>query len=188
MQTLHSLRSLRDLRAISLGQRPSRWQTRSPAAKWETAPPLPNPLRPTCAVGLRSAARQNRLAPGTLTGAALAAAAGQRRPRKSGPRCGPVPEQDCASVSGDHVQAGNGSGAGKTGTACARMRIDGTGQGQPRVCRLLPCPSSISDPLNASLQIRYCRTALPAQPNDGRRAKQTAGRHALRLSSGLRRG
>jgi len=60
MQTLH-LR-FRALRAISLGQSPSRWQTRSMrrASKWETASPLPNPLRPTCAVGLRPAS-----APGT---------------------------------------------------------------------------------------------------------------------------
>ena len=57
MQTLH-LR-FRALRAISLGQRPSRWQTRSMrrASKWETASPLPNPLRPTCAVGWRPASR-----------------------------------------------------------------------------------------------------------------------------------
>ncbi len=57
MQTLH-LR-FRALRAISLGQSPSRWQTRSMrrASKWETASPLPNPLRPTCAVGWRPASR-----------------------------------------------------------------------------------------------------------------------------------
>mgnify|MGYP005995861125 CR=1 FL=1 len=57
MQTLH-LR-FRDLRAISPGQRPSRWQTPSMrrASKWETASPLPNPLGPTCAVGSRPAMR-----------------------------------------------------------------------------------------------------------------------------------
>ena len=57
MQTLH-LR-FRDLRAISLRQGPSRWQTPSmrDASKWETASPLPNPLRPTCAVGWRPAPR-----------------------------------------------------------------------------------------------------------------------------------
>ena len=57
MQTLH-LR-FRALRAISPGQSPSRWQTPSMrgASKWETAPPLPNPLRPTCAVGWRPASR-----------------------------------------------------------------------------------------------------------------------------------
>ncbi len=50
MQTLH-LR-LRDLRAILLGRHPSRWPTPSmpDASTWETAPPLPNPLRPTSAV------------------------------------------------------------------------------------------------------------------------------------------
>lgn len=57
MQTLH-LR-FRALRAISSGQSPSRWQTRSMqrASKWETASPLPNPLGPTLAVGSRPAAR-----------------------------------------------------------------------------------------------------------------------------------
>lgn len=57
MQTFHLW--FRDLRAISLGQSPSRWQTHSMrrASKWETASPLPNPLRPTCAVGWRSAMR-----------------------------------------------------------------------------------------------------------------------------------
>jgi len=57
MQTLH-LR-FRALRAISSGQSPSRWQTPSmrSASKWETASPLPSPLRPTCAVGWRPASR-----------------------------------------------------------------------------------------------------------------------------------
>ncbi len=56
MQTLH-LR-FRDLRAILLELRPSRWPTPSMprASTWETASPLPNPLRPTSAVGLPSAA------------------------------------------------------------------------------------------------------------------------------------
>jgi hypothetical protein len=57
MQTLH-LR-FRALRAISSGETPSRWPTPSMqgASKWETASPLPNPLRPTCAVGCRPAPR-----------------------------------------------------------------------------------------------------------------------------------
>jgi hypothetical protein len=56
MQTLH-LR-FRALRAISLRLRPSRWPTPSlrSASTWETASPLPNPLGPTLAVGLPSAA------------------------------------------------------------------------------------------------------------------------------------
>ena len=69
MQTLH-LR-FRDLRAISLGQGPSRWQTRSmqSASKWETASPLPNPLRPTCAVGWRPASRHPDGIPCPVAGA-----------------------------------------------------------------------------------------------------------------------
>ena len=164
MQTLHSLRSLRALRAISLGLRPSRWQTRSPAAKWETAPPLSNPLRPTSAVGSRSAARQNRLAPDTLPGAALSVAAGQRRPRKTGPQGVPVPGQECASVSGDRLLAWNGSGAGRTGTACTQMGIARAGQVQLGRCRLLPCSFSTNEPRNASVQIRYWGRGAHALP------------------------
>jgi len=60
MQTLH-LR-FRDLRAISPGQSPSRWQTPSlhTASKWETASPLPNPLGPTLAVGSRPVTSHQR--------------------------------------------------------------------------------------------------------------------------------
>ena len=69
MQTLR-LR-FRDLRAISLGQGPSRWQTRSMrrASKWETASPLPNPLRPTYAVGWRPAPRAPVGNPSPVNGA-----------------------------------------------------------------------------------------------------------------------
>ena len=61
MQTLH-LR-FRDLRAILLGETPSRWPTPSLpwASTWETASPLPNPLRPTLAVGAHPEASHQRL-------------------------------------------------------------------------------------------------------------------------------
>lgn len=61
MQTLH-LR-FRDLRAIFLGLRPSRWPTPSMprASTWETASPLPNPLRPTLAVGAHPETSHQRL-------------------------------------------------------------------------------------------------------------------------------
>ena len=51
---------LRDLRAISSGLHPGRRPTPSQrtAAIWKTASPLPNPLRPTLAVGLLSTARR----------------------------------------------------------------------------------------------------------------------------------
>lgn len=81
MQTLH-LR-FRDLRTISLGQSPSRWQTRSMrrASKWETASPLPNPLRPTCAVGSRPAMSRQRLARCPTVGAGLPLASPLREVR-----------------------------------------------------------------------------------------------------------
>lgn len=53
MQTLHRLRRLRNLRAISPGPSPSRWRTPSPraATNRKSAPPLPDHLQPTSAVG-----------------------------------------------------------------------------------------------------------------------------------------
>ena len=83
MQTLH-LR-FRDLRAISPGQSPSRWQTPSMqgASKRETASPLPNPLRPTCAVGSRPAVSRQHLARCPTVGAGLVLAYPQRQARAS---------------------------------------------------------------------------------------------------------
>lgn len=85
MQTLH-LR-FRDLRAISLGLSPSRWQTRSMrrASKWETASPLPNPLRPTCAVGWRLAPRPPVGIPCPVDGAGLPGVPRLRAARIVGP-------------------------------------------------------------------------------------------------------
>ncbi len=89
MQTLHSLRSLRDLRAISLELRPSRWPTPSAAPKWETALPLPNPLEPTCAVGWRTAPTRRQFNPDTPWGADLLTALWKRKPQIGG-SCDPV--------------------------------------------------------------------------------------------------
>ena len=71
MQTLH-LR-FRDLRAISSGQSPSRWQTPSmqSASKWKGALPLPNLPRPTSAVGSRPAPSHQQLARCPTVGAGL---------------------------------------------------------------------------------------------------------------------
>ena len=72
MQTLHSLRSLLDLRAIFLGRSPSRWPTRSmqAASKWETLYALPNPLRPSLAwLGLRADAVARLIGTGPESGA-----------------------------------------------------------------------------------------------------------------------
>ena len=81
MQTLH-LR-FRDLRAISSGRSPSRWQTPSMrrASKWETASPLPNPLRPTLAVGSRPAMSRQCLARCPTVGAGLPLASPLREVR-----------------------------------------------------------------------------------------------------------
>ena len=80
MQTLH-LR-FRDLRAISLRLRPSRWPTPSMprASTWETASPLPNPLRPTLAVGARPKTSHQRLDRCPTLGAGLTIASLFREP------------------------------------------------------------------------------------------------------------
>ncbi|SFQ78886.1 hypothetical protein SAMN05421764_1254 [Donghicola eburneus] len=81
MQTLHLW--FRALRAISLGQSPGRWPSPSlrAASKWETASPLPNPLRPTSAVGSRPARSRQRLARCPTVGAGLPLASPLREVR-----------------------------------------------------------------------------------------------------------
>ena len=85
MQTLH-LR-FRDLRAILLGGTPSRWPTPSMprASTWETASPLPNPLRPTLAVGAHPKTSHQRLDRCPTVGAGLTMVSPFREPRVIGP-------------------------------------------------------------------------------------------------------
>ena len=71
MQTLrHPDGRLRDLRAISLGQRPGRWPSPSmrSASTWKSAPPLPNHPKPTSAVGSRPGLSRQRFRPMPLCG------------------------------------------------------------------------------------------------------------------------
>ena len=84
MQTLH-LR-FRDLRAILLGGPPSRWPTPSlpRASTWETASPLPNPLRPTLAVGAHPETSHQRLDRCPTLGAGLPVASQFREPCAGG--------------------------------------------------------------------------------------------------------
>ena len=85
MQTLH-LR-FRDLRAISSGQSPSRWQTPSmrSASTWKGALPLPNHPRPTLAVGSRPAGSRQHLAHCPTMGTGLTLASPLREVRAVGP-------------------------------------------------------------------------------------------------------
>lgn len=55
MQTIHSLRSLLDLRAVSMGQSPRRQRPHPALPEREARSALSNSPRPTCAVGLRCA-------------------------------------------------------------------------------------------------------------------------------------
>ena len=85
MQTLHLW--LRDLRAIILGDTPSRWPTPSMlrASTWKTASPLPNPLGPTLAVGSRPVTSHQQFARCPTVGAGLPLALMFREPRVVGP-------------------------------------------------------------------------------------------------------
>ena len=80
MQTFHSLRSLRDLRAILLGVPPSRWPTPSMrlASTSKGALPLPNLPKPTCAIGLRPAVPATLIGTGPESGAVPRGRQGQR--------------------------------------------------------------------------------------------------------------
>ena len=102
MQTLH-LR-FRDLRAISPGQSPSRWQTPSMrlASKWETASPLPNPQRPTCAVGWRPTMRHPDGIPCPVAGAGLPRVPRLRAGRIVGP-VGADPYRVCPRQTACHL-------------------------------------------------------------------------------------
>ena len=85
MQTLH-LR-FRDLRAILLGETPSRWPTPSlrAATTWKGALPLPNLPRPTLAVGAHPKPSHQRLDRCPTLGAGLTMAFRFREPRVVGP-------------------------------------------------------------------------------------------------------
>ena len=102
MQTLHLW--FRALRAISSGQSPSRWQTPSmrSASKWETASPLPNPLRPTCAVGWRPASRHPDGILCPVTGAGLPRVPRLRAARIVGPD-GADPRRVCPRQTACHL-------------------------------------------------------------------------------------
>ena len=85
MQTLH-LR-FRDLRAILLGETPSRWPTPSlrAAATWKGALPLPNLPRPTLAVGTHPKTSHQRLDRCPTLGAGLTMASRFRESCVVGP-------------------------------------------------------------------------------------------------------
>lgn len=94
MQTLH-LR-FRDLRAISLGQRPDRWSSPSirSVSTWKGVPPLPNHPKPTFAVGSHPARSRQRLVRCPSVGAGLPLASPLREAWITGP-VGADPRRVC---------------------------------------------------------------------------------------------
>ena len=137
MQTLH-LR-FRALRAISLGQSPSRWQTRSMrrASKWETASPLPNPLRPTLAVGSRPASRHPDGIRCPVVGAGLPGVTRLRAARIVGP-VGADPCRVCRWQTADvchqspaHHEVGEIDGAHRQARASESQRLASDGLSFP---------------------------------------------------------
>ena len=155
MQTLH-LRFL-DLRAISLGQRPSRWQTPSlrAASKWEMASPLPNPLGPTSAVGLHPATSRQRIARCPTEGAGLPLASPLREVRVVGPD-GPdtnrvCPRQTASDLPPDPAphKAGNLGADHWQARASESQRLASGGPSfplRPRRFRAHSCGEKMADP------------------------------------------
>ena len=102
MQTLH-LR-FRDLRAILLGETPSRWPTPSlrAAATWKGALPLPNLPKPTSAVGAHPKTSHQRLDRCPTLGAGLTRVSPFREPRVIGP-AGADTSQVCPRQTAHHL-------------------------------------------------------------------------------------
>lgn len=194
MQTLHfACGTFRALRAISLRHSPSRWQTRSmrAASKWETASPLPNPLRPTCAVGSRPASQHpDRIrCPGARAGAGagLPGVSRLRAARIVGPHgadpCRVCPGQTASDPSSypapyagvpvgmagdleaDHWQA--------HASEVARSRARPSPGRSPR--RALPPSAGLSDPLRPQRCQRAPRSRAGAPPVRQRNAPHSSG-------------
>lgn len=100
MQTLQSLRSFRDLRAVSPGQNPRRRRPhpmRRCALEWKGVSPLPNLPRPTSEVGLRPGLMRRQDDRDTSAVPGLLAAVSARALRNRG-SCDPVPERVCRAA------------------------------------------------------------------------------------------
>lgn len=100
MQTLQSLRSFRDLRAVSSGLRPRR--RRSPPICYSTLDrealtALSNSPDPTCAVGWRPEQIRGQGDTRPLTGRSLLAGGSVRALGNGGP-CGPVSKRVCRAM------------------------------------------------------------------------------------------
>lgn len=100
MQTLHSLRSFRDLRAVSPGLHPRRQRPHPMlrcALEREALSALSNSPEPTFAVGLRDRLTRRQNDRGTCVVPGLLAILSPRPLRNGGP-CGPVPECVCRAA------------------------------------------------------------------------------------------
>ena len=101
MQTLHSLRSLRDLRAVSPEAAPPAdgVPVRCGASAWKGALPLPNLPRPSCALGWRAAAPATRMGTGPGSGAVPRGRQRQRAIRFRASRVGDaLPDRVCRAA------------------------------------------------------------------------------------------
>ena len=114
MQTLHRLRRFRDLRAVSPGAWPPADGVPLPAhaaPDQEARPAFPNPSRPTCAVGLRSAIPAALIGTGPESGAVPRDRQGQRaiRFRLSRERA-KLPDRICRALLVRQTAAHSGDG------------------------------------------------------------------------------
>ena len=156
MQTLH-LR-FRDLRAISPGQSPSRWRTRSmrDASTWKGASPLPNLPRPTSAVGLPAKTRVNQRAQAPQKRGGLLLAGAFRAPRICG-AWAPDARRVCQGQTACELlhdpaphKAGDHGAVHRQARASATLRATSLGLSfplRPQLCGARACGEKTADPV-----------------------------------------
>ena len=176
MQTLH-LR-FRDLRAISSGQSPSRWQTPSMrgASTWKGASPLPNLPKPTLAVGSPPGTSHQRLDRCPAMGAGLPLASPFRDAHGVGPygvaMCQVCPRQTARELTHDPAP----QMAGDHGSAHGQARASEDQRSA------LVGPSLPLRPQRTGARASGEKTADP-EANVRALARVSIGAHQRRLSS-----
>jgi hypothetical protein len=175
---------LRDLRAISSGLHPGRRPTPSQltAAIWKTASPLPNPLRPTLAVGLLSTAqRVGMKGPPGLSNSPVPTSAVGPRPAASCPQPGRCPSLGAGLLQAAplrELRRAGPRGAGAVQQVCRRQtarvvvwkpapfaaQVPDTPHGQARRSANL---QAASDTLSFGRRPQLCQRAPRSGERDG---------------------
>ena len=143
---------LKDLRAISSGHCPGRWPTPSPrvAAIWKSAPPLPNHLMPTWAVGWPAAARLPIRDVAPAWGAGRDQLRGRQMVQRPWLPMGPATHQACGGQAASLLYA-QLCGGRRTGARSARGALPCRGGGAGgRTSPERAAPAGAHDPCSAT--------------------------------------